>query len=149
MPEDHCHSRSSADHTLHFHALFTSSLALLYAFPSTGREQAGITEWQKSNIYGGARTPRTGHMTAGLCRSNFLPHALQRRVRWAASGRKDSVCCWRNAAGNGRVFTVFAPVCLPCWFSTCCLFVYRKISSSYSANHQTNSAFATNCMNCM
>lgn len=89
MPVEYCDSRGSADHTLHFHALFTSSLVLLYAFRSTGHKQAGINEWQKSNIYAAARAPKAGHVTAGRRRDNFLPRGLRGGVKSAASGRKE------------------------------------------------------------
>lgn len=118
---------------------------LLYAFPSTGHEQVRINEWQEIKY---------------LCREHL------RRVTWLLEGgwggregcaeqlpaacppeksrvREGSICCWGNAAGNGWVLTVFAPVRLPCWFSACCFVcVQTKTSSSYSANHRTNNAYS-------
>lgn len=99
MPEDHCHSRGFADHTLHFHALFTSSLALSYAFTSAGHKRAGINEWQKSNIYASPGTPKTGHMIGALQRQ--LPAQCPPEGGTISSVRErrrseDCVCCRRK-----------------------------------------------------
>lgn len=56
MPVEYCDSGRSADHTLHSHALFTSSLAFLCAFTKAGHKPAGFNERQESNIDGGAAT---------------------------------------------------------------------------------------------
>lgn len=148
MPEDVCHSRGSADHTLHFHALFTSSLA-----PPTPlcipkhRSRTTWDQWMTRNQIFMPGTPKMGHVSAG-----GLVGGLQKQLPATCPPEKSrvregSVCCWRSAAGNGWVLSVFAPVRLPCWFSACCFVcVQTKTSSSYSANHQTNNAYAMNCM---
>lgn len=157
MPLEYYDSQGSTDHTLHFHALFTSSLALFYAFTSTGHKQAGINEWQKSNIYATARAPKAGHVTTGLCRDDFLPHSLQREVRSAASGRldkerEDSVCCrnvQRQEEMQSGMVRCLLYLFLCAWrvdLESVVLFVHRNTSICYFAKHWTEPhAYSINC----
>lgn len=116
MPAEYCDSRGSADHTLHFHALFTSSLAFLYAFMSAGHKQAGINEWQESNIY--ARVPKAGvtWLPGSSCHGEV--------VKSTVSGGKCTEECVCSSSLQRQeegllglvVLLQFVPVC---WFTVC------------------------------
>lgn len=123
MPKEFCDLRGSADHTLNFHALFTSSLALLLAFVSPGHKQAGINEWVESNIYAKARVPKVRSHDRWVLRRQ-LPVAQTSRKSFA-SGRKnmkeDAVCCSNLQRQDERCrdSTVFASLLIYCLFCLC------------------------------
>lgn len=88
MPVEYCDSQDSADHTPHSHALFTSRLALFYAFTSTGHKQAAINEEPESNIHAIAGAPRVMSCDRSVSRRRLPVSGLWREVQPEASGRE-------------------------------------------------------------
>lgn len=154
MPVEYRHSWGAADHTLHFHALFTSSLGLAYAFTSAGHKQAR-DQWMTEIKYlcPSRSTEGRSHDRRASQKRNFLPHTpseegeeklQQQQHRWGGDNKGGLCEIYR---GSRKMLSAFYSIC--CRASAvlihCLLFCFapRKMSVSYCAEHWTGAGSAT------